>query len=75
MRVLFRVSSLVVGLAYWWQADWWAYVEFPEGPVPEFVLPWWWQVIQSGAAGALGGGLVVAARGACRRVHAFARAT
>ena len=69
MRVVFCLSSVVVGFAYWWQADWWAYVMFPEGPMPKFTMPSWFQAIVSGVVGAFGGGVVVGAWWACRRVH------
>jgi hypothetical protein len=51
--------SLAIGFAYWWQADWWAYVMFPEGPMPKFTMPWWWQLIESGVVGCSAGGTVV----------------
>src|SRR5947207_599440 len=52
-------ASMICGLVYWWFADWWAYVQFPEGPMPKFTVPWWWQAIESGIVGAAGGGLLI----------------
>ena len=59
--VVFVVTFLTCGLLYWWFADWWAYVEFPDGPMPKFVMPWWWQVIESSLAGVLAGTLAAGA--------------
>jgi hypothetical protein len=52
------VAVPICGLVYWWFADWWAYVDEPSGAWPKFVMPWWWQVIESGIVGALTGGLL-----------------
>ena len=60
-RWVFAVAVLVSGLLYWWFADWWAYVEFPEGPMPKFVMPWWWQAIESAMIGVLAGSLLTGA--------------
>jgi hypothetical protein len=60
VRWVFAVAAPVCGLVYWWFADWWAYVEFPEGPMPKFVMPWWWQLLESGILGVLAGGLLTA---------------
>jgi hypothetical protein len=45
-------------MVYWWFADWWAYVEFHEGPRPKFVMPLWWQVVESSLGGVVAGGLL-----------------
>ncbi len=37
--------------------DWWAYVEFPDGPMPKFELPWWVQVPISVDVGCFWGGV------------------
>jgi hypothetical protein len=58
---VFAVAVLVCGLVYWWFADWWAYVDDPRGSWPKFVMPWWWQVIESGIVGMLAGGLLAGA--------------
>ncbi len=57
---MFTVTALVGAVIYWWFADWWAYVEFDEGPKRKFIMPWWWQVIESGAVGIAGGGVLAA---------------
>jgi hypothetical protein len=58
VRWVFAVAALVCGMVYWRFRDWWAYVQFPEGPMPKFVVPWWWQVIESGVIGFLAGGFL-----------------
>jgi hypothetical protein len=55
---VFAVAVLICGLVYWWFADWRAYVDDPSGAWPKFVMPWWWQVIESGIVGLLAGGLL-----------------
>ena len=58
---VFVVTFLTCGLLYWWFTDWWAYVEFPDGLMPKFVMPWWWQVVESSVVGLLAGGLAAEA--------------
>src|SRR5581483_7216671 len=42
--LLFSLASIVAGFAYWWHADWWAYVQDSwKGPWPLFKLTWWEQ--------------------------------
>lgn len=55
---VFPVAALSCAFIYWWYADWWAYVDFPEGPMPKFIMPWWWQVMESGFVGVVGGSLL-----------------
>jgi hypothetical protein len=55
---VFAIAAPVCGLVYWWFTDWWAYVDDPRGPWPKFVMPWWWQVGESGVVGSLAGGLL-----------------
>jgi hypothetical protein len=57
--LVFAASAFVLGFAFWWQADWFAYVDYPEGPLREFELPWWVQLPVSAAVGCFGGGAVV----------------
>ena len=57
-RGVFAAAALACGFTYWWLADWWAYVELPQGRTRKFIMPWWWQLIESGLVGALGGGLI-----------------
>lgn len=54
--VVFAVA-LASGGVYWSFADWWAYVEFPDGPMPKFIMPWWFQALVSGTVGLLTGGV------------------
>jgi hypothetical protein len=68
LSLVFATSSVVAGLLYWSQADWWAYVEFFEGPTPKFTMPWWWQAIESGVAGCAAGSLVTLTWAGARRV-------
>lgn len=58
---VFLASSLVFGLAYWWQTDWWAYVGVGPDRMPKFTMPWWWQFGESGLVGAAAGGLLAGA--------------
>jgi hypothetical protein len=51
-KMVFIAITLFGGISYWWLADWWAYVDGPSGSEPKFTMPWWWQLIESGAIGA-----------------------
>lgn len=57
-RWVFIIAVPVCGVIYWWFADWWAYVELPDGPIPKFIMPWWWQIIESGIFGVGTGGVL-----------------
>jgi hypothetical protein len=48
-RLGWFIAAIFAGLIYWWNADWWAYVQPDDGspPWPEFTVPWWWQAIES----------------------------
>lgn len=60
--LVFLTVGSIAGFVFWWQADWWAYVEFPEGPMPKFEFPWWVQLPVSVMFGCVCGviGIVVA---------------
>jgi hypothetical protein len=55
---VFAVEAPLCALLYWWFADWWAYVDDPNGPWPKFIMPWWWQVIESAIVGSLAAGFL-----------------
>ena len=57
--LVFLAVATAAGVVFWWQADWWAYVEFPDGPMPKFELPWWVQVPISVVVGCFWGGVGV----------------
>jgi hypothetical protein len=40
-RWLFVFTTVLAGITYWWQADWWAYVDYGTELRPKFVMPWW----------------------------------
>ena len=50
----------LVGFVFWWLTDWWAYVDFPDGPMPKFEMPWWIQLPVSSTVGCSGGLAAVA---------------
>jgi hypothetical protein len=51
---VFLILTAVAGVAYWWNADWWAYYNpGGEGWKPKFQMPVWWQVIESAFVGSL----------------------
>jgi hypothetical protein len=54
---VFAVVAVVCGLLYWHYRDWWAYVDYPEGPMRKFIMPWWWQLLESSVVGAVAGGI------------------
>jgi hypothetical protein len=54
-RLVFALIATVSGVVFWWFADWWAYVEYPSGPVPKFIAPWWFQVFVSSIVGVVCG--------------------
>ena len=58
--LVFLTVALVAGFEYWWNADWWFYVDFHEGPMPKGVLPWWVQLPVSTVVGCVWGGIGVA---------------
>jgi hypothetical protein len=71
--VLFVIVAGLMGLIHWWQADWWYYVDFPDGPMPKFKAPVWEQVVVSGLVGCFCGAVVVGvvtfARTVVSRLH------
>ena len=69
--LIFLIASIGIGISYWWQADWWAYVEFPDRRSPKFELPWWVQLPISSIVGCVGGGCAVAV--ACFVAWAYRR--
>ena len=63
LALLFFLTSLLAGLVYWWQADWWAYVDFggEQGRVPKFKLHPIEQAIVSAVVGSVVGSVLTAA--------------
>ena len=58
--VVFLTVSLAIGLVFWWQADWWAYVEDSiRGRYRKFQAPLWVQLFVSSVIGAFFGGVAV----------------
>ena len=68
----FLAAASAVAVAYWWNADWWAYVHPGGGakPWPKFEMPLWWQAIESAVVGIAGG---AAAAGLWWTVRRFRR--
>ncbi|MBM4070622.1 MAG: hypothetical protein FJ271_16950 [Planctomycetes bacterium] len=58
-KTAWLLGSLLFGLLYWWFADWWAYVEFRDGAMPKFVMPWWWQLVESSFVGFIASALLL----------------
>ena len=55
---VFLTVAAVIGVVYWWNADWWAYYNpGGHGWKPKFRMPLWWQVIESASFGSLAGGM------------------
>ena len=50
---LWLLLAVPIAAIYWWQADWWAYVDRGphEGWDPKFEMPLWWQIVESSLAG------------------------
>src|SRR5262249_47051440 len=61
-RWLFLAASAVVGVAFWWRTDWWAYV----GEQRKFLMPLGGQVGGGALVGMLSAGLAI---GAARLVN------
>jgi len=66
--VIFTGAMLVCGLAFWWYADWWLYMDKGDGPVPKATMPWWFQLGMSGMVGAGAGVVLASFAWAVRRV-------
>ena len=68
--VIFTGAMLVCGLAFWWYADWWLYMDKGSGdvPVPKAMCPWWFQLGVSGMVGAAAGVVVASFAWAASRI-------
>ncbi len=57
---VFLGLTVVAGVAFWWNADWWAYY-MPVGAEdwkPKFKMPIWFQVIVSAFVGSLASAVI-----------------
>ncbi len=73
----FAVASTACGVTFWWQADWWVYLDKTAsggGLEPKFKLNPQEQVVVSSVVGVLGGGVLTGAAFFASRAWAVRRA-
>jgi hypothetical protein len=70
---LFVSSSLIAGVTYWSQADWWIYIDKTPvgmGKVPKFKLDLWYQLVESAIIGMSLGGILTGIIVICYKIIA-----